>query len=173
MDIWSNRYNVIVVDPPWDIGKIVRNVRPNQGPTLDYPTMSIEEICNLDIRGIADDSCVLFLWTINQYLDVALDILSYWGSKFHLLITWDKQNGMCLFGFHRRTEFVLVGFKGRIEMYPHRKAMPTLISESSWGKHSVKPDIFYQWAEMFGEKRVDIFARRQRLGWDVWGNEVA
>jgi len=172
MDIWNNKYDVIVIDPPWDIGKIIRKVRPKQGPTLDYPTMSIGEIASLEIKKIATDDCVLFLWTINQYLGTAIDLVSFWGFRFHLLITWDKQNGMCLFGFHRRTEFVLVGFKGKIEMYPHRKAMPTIITESSWGKHSVKPDIFYQWAETFGDKKVDLFARRQRPGWDCWGNEV-
>jgi len=171
MDIWSNKYNVIAIDPPWPISKIKRDVRPNQ-VSMDYPVMSVEDICNLDIKGIADSKCILFLWAINQYLDIALDLISYWGFKFHILITWDKQNGMCLYGFHRRTEFVLVGFKGSMDIYPKRKAMPTIITESSWGRHSVKPNIFYQWAETFGDRRIDMFARKERLGWDVWGNEV-
>jgi len=38
--------------------------------------------------------------------------------------------------------------------------------------HSRKPDIFYEWAETFGDKRIDMFARNKRNGWDVWGNEV-
>ena len=39
-------------------------------------------------------------------------------------------------------------------------------------KHSKKPDKFYEQIEPLGKKRIDIFARNKRSGWDVWGNEV-
>jgi len=79
---------------------------------------------------------------------------------------------LCLFGFHHRTEFVLVGYAGRVEMYPKQKAIPTIFAESSWRKHSVKPNIFYDLVTPLGENRIDVFARTQRDGWDVWGDEV-
>ncbi len=168
----AKRYDIIVIDPPWPIKKIQRESRPNQGDTLDYPTMTIQDITNLPIGNMANDNSMCFLCTINQFLEESLKILRVWGFKFHLSITWDKQNGMCLFGFHRRTELIVVGYKGHMEMYPKKKAMPTIITESSWGKHSVKPDILYEWAETFGQDCIDLFARELRLGWDAWGNEV-
>jgi len=49
----TNRYNTIVIDPPWNQGKTgKRKVRPNQTVTLDYPTMSKEELLNMPIELI-------------------------------------------------------------------------------------------------------------------------
>mgnify|MGYP000904257005 FL=1 len=167
----EKKYNVIVVDPPWPVKKIVRKVRPNQKPELDYITMTVEEIKNIPIRDIADDNAVLFLWTTHAFLKTAFDVLRTWGFKYQRCLTWDKANGVCFFGFHHRTEFVLFGYKGKIEMYPRRKAIPTLFSGKSM-RHSAKPDEFYKLIEPLGERRIDIFARQERSGWDVWGNEV-
>jgi N6-adenosine-specific RNA methylase IME4/DNA-binding XRE family transcriptional regulator len=35
------RYSTLVIDPPWPVQKIERDVRPNQSSHLDYPTMPI------------------------------------------------------------------------------------------------------------------------------------
>ena len=44
----SEKFDVLVVDPPWNQGKTgLRGVRPNQTKTLDYPTLSKEEIIKL------------------------------------------------------------------------------------------------------------------------------
>ena len=41
------------------------------------------------------------------------------------------------------------------------------------GAHSEKPDLFLDLIEqMSPAPRLEMFARRRRLGWDVWGNEV-
>lgn len=164
------KYKVIVVDPPWEIKKIKRKVRPNQ-KEMDYPTMSYGELWNLSIKDLADNNSVCFLWTIQKYLPLSFDLLHKWGFKYQRTITWDKGNGLCLFGFHHRTEFVVFGYRGRLDMYPHRKAFPTLFFAKS-KRHSEKPDIFYDMAKVFGDKRIDLFARKKRDGWDVWGNEI-
>ena len=165
------KFDVIVVDPPWAIKKIQRKVRPNQ-TEIDYITMPVEEIKALPIGCIAADSSVCFLWTIQKYLESSFEVIRGWGFKPIVTLTWDKQNGLCLFGFHWRTEFVVVGRRGKIPMYPSRKAMPTVFSESSWRRHSVKPSTFYQYAEQFGNDRIDIFAREFREDWYCIGNEL-
>ncbi len=41
------------------------------------------------------------------------------------------------------------------------------------GKHSQKPDAFLDVVERVSPApRIELFARRQRLGWDTWGNEA-
>jgi len=132
----DKKYQIIYADPPWPIKKIIRAVRPNQ-IKMDYPVMSLEEIKLLSVQSISADNCFLFLWTIQKYLPVSFGIMEYWGFKYQRTITWDKQNGMCLFGFHHRTEFLLFGYKGKIEMYPKRKAFPTLVA-SKTDRHSKK-----------------------------------
>lgn len=132
------KYNLLYIDPPWQIKKIPRKVRPNQ-KEMDYQVMTTEEIKALPINDLADTNAHLFMWTIQRYLPISFSILEHWGFKYHLTITWDKQNGMCLAGFHRRTEFLLYAYKGSIELYPKRKAIPTMIAVKST-RHSEKPD---------------------------------
>ena len=113
----------------------------------------------------------MFLWTTHAFLERSFDVMKAWGFKYQRCLTWDKANGVCFFGFHHRTELCLFGYRGKIEMYPRRKAIPTVFSGKS-ARHSAKPDEFYKLVEPIGERRIDVFARREREGWDVWGNEV-
>jgi len=166
----DKKYNIIYADPPWDIKKIQRKVRPNQ-KEMDYTTMKLDEIKNLPVQNISDDNCVLFLWTIQSFLKDAFDVMLSWDFKYQRTITWDKQNGMCLFGFHHRTEFLLFGYKGKIEMYPKRKAFPTLV-QAKTDRHSKKPQIFRELISPFGKTKIELFARQKTEGWDVWGNEL-
>jgi N6-adenosine-specific RNA methylase IME4 len=106
------------------------------------------------------------------YLPKAFEVISAWGFKYQRTITWDKQNGMCLFGFHHRTEFLLFGYKGKLEMYPKRSAFPTIVQAKS-ERHSSKPQIFRDLIKPFGDTRIELFARQKVDGWDCWGNEVA
>lgn len=160
-------YSVIVADPPWHIEKIKRRVRPNQ-TAMDYSTMSLDEIAALPVADLAADHCTLFLWTIDKYLYQTRPILEAWGFKYHLTMAWDKGNGLSTYGFNRRTEFVLVGFKGPHEAYPERETIRTSFTSKARG-HSVKPDLFYDMVELLSGPYVDLFARAPRLGWDSWG----
>ena len=164
------KYQIIYADPPWEIKKIQRKVRPNQ-VLMDYPMLSVSSICHLPVRNISEENSVCFLWTIHKYLDESFEVMREWGFRYQRTITWDKQNGMCLFGFHHRTEFCLFGYRGKLEMYPRRKAIPTMWQEKS-PRHSQKPDGFRKAIEVFGEQRIELFARQKTDGWDVWGNEV-
>ena len=167
----AKKYRIILVDPPWPVKKILRKVRPNQ-VEMDYPTMTLEEIKALPVQAIADDKSMLFLWTINKFLPDAFDVVKEWGFRFQRLLTWDKGNGLCLFGFHLRTEFCLVGTRGRWEIYPSQKAIPTLIVEHTWRQHSKKPEIMYKYLEQFGGPRIELFARQKVEGWDSVGYDI-
>jgi len=98
-------------------------------------------------------------------------VMDAWGFRYQRTITWDKQNGMCLFGFHHRTEFLLFGYKGKIEMYPRRKAFPTIVQAKS-ERHSAKPQIFRDLIVPFGEPRIELFARQKIEGWTCIGNDI-
>jgi N6-adenosine-specific RNA methylase IME4 len=138
----KKEYQVIYADPPWSVAMIRRNVRPNQ-VAMPYGTMTLNEIKGLgdQIKNLMARDCKLFLWTTQAWLPYAFDVMKLWGFKYQRVITWDKQNGLCLFGFHHRTEFLLFGYKGKIEMYPRQKAFPTIITAKS-ARHSEKPQIF-------------------------------
>jgi len=168
-------YSVIVADPPWEIDKIKRSVRPNQ-IDMDYPMMSVKEIMELPVESIADDNATLFVWTIDKYLYQTPAIVEAWGFKYHVTMAWNKTNGISLYGFNRRTEFLVVGLRGKHEAYPSRKTIPTSFTAKS-KRHSEKPAGFYAMLDVLDGNRIDLFARKRHgdmfaKDWDVWGNEV-
>jgi len=66
----DGEYDVIIVDPPWPMKRIERDLRPNQAEDVDYPTMELEQIRELEIPAAQD--CHLWLWTTHKFLPDAL-----------------------------------------------------------------------------------------------------
>jgi len=165
------QYRTIVIDPPWPMKKIERGVRPNQGTYLDYPTMQLADIYNLDIEPLAaEDGCHLYLWTTHKFLPEAIRIVGKWGFRYNCLMTWVKNTGMTPFHYRFNTEHVVFATRG--SMAVQRKGLP-LAFEGNADGHSTKPDTFYQMvSEASPSPRLEMFARQPREGWVVWGNEV-
>ena len=74
----DKKYDVIVVDPPWQIKKITTKQRPNQ-IEMDYPLMDIEEIKKLPIQKLVKEKGYCFLWTTQKYLWKAKEVIEGWG----------------------------------------------------------------------------------------------
>ncbi|MDN5854341.1 MAG: MT-A70 family methyltransferase, partial [Actinomycetia bacterium] len=165
---------VIVIDPPWPMKKIERAERPNQGVTLDYPVLTLDQIADEDIvpvRRHADDDCHIYLWVTHKFLRPGLDLLDAWGFRYQCVMTWRKNVGITPFSWMYDTEHVLFGTRGNLPL--ERKGL-RLSFEAPVVGHSVKPDVFYERVtEASPGPRVEMFARRQRAGFEAWGNEVA
>ena len=169
----KGKYQVIYADPPWDIGSMV--LEKWESPLEDkYPTMSEEKLKALDIQNISAGNSVCFMWATLTTLHQALHLLEVWGFKYHITLTWDKGGGWSANGFHRRTELVLVGYKGKLSdvIKQEGEYIPTIFTEKKT-THSTKPEILYKLIEerTIGN-RIELFARNRREGWDVWGNEI-
>lgn len=166
----ESEYQVIVVDPPWPLKKILRDVRPNQTSDIDYPTMTLEEISELSIP--ASDDCHLFLWTTNKFLPVSLDILKSWGFRYTYCMVWHKPGGFQPVGLPQyNAEFILYARKGTPK-FVDTKNFPICFNAAR-GAHSVKPEEFYQTIKRVTEgKRLDMFGRRKIEGFESWGFEA-
>jgi N6-adenosine-specific RNA methylase IME4 len=171
----KERFDLIVVDPPWMVKKVTHPKRPNQ-VTMDYPLMDLEEIKQLPIPIISEEKCWCFLWTTQKYLFDAKNILEMWGFKYLLTMVWKKvagrSEGMPLFGFRWNAEFILVGYKSKIPLWVKGRPLIKACFEGVNIRHSQKPQEFYKAIEHLGTKRIDVFARKQREGWFCWGNEL-
>ena len=165
----TGQYRTIVIDPPWPMTKIKREVRPNQ-EGFDYPTMSVEDIASMTLP-LADDAFV-FLWTTQKYLPDAFRIMESWGLKYRFTMVWHKNGGIQPYNCAQfNCEFVLLGSKGA-PIFAELKAFNTAFSASRKG-HSVKPEEFYDLVRRVTlAPRLDMFSRRKIDGFDVWGNEV-
>src|SRR3990167_8605045 len=143
---------------------------------LPYKTMSLQEIKEIPIGKIANVGCHVYCWTTNKMLKDTFDVLQAWGVNFHLCLVWNKNSGIapCL-GYVFATEFCLLGFYGKpMQKFTSMGKVNWLnLKQNSANKHSSKPQEWYDLIEkMSPAPRIDIFARRQRLGWDVFGDEV-
>jgi MT-A70 protein len=83
-------YRTIVIDPPWEAIKMVREVSPTQHD-WDYPSLSVDEIKALPINELLHpEGSHVYLWTTHKYLPSCFDILQSWRVKYECLLTWNK-----------------------------------------------------------------------------------
>mgnify|MGYP001588204947 CR=1 FL=1 len=168
----AGKYRCIVIDPPWPVQKIVREVRPNQDLDLDYQTMTLEEIAALPVGELVmPDGCHLYLWITQKFLPVGLELAKKWGFSYQCLMTWRKNTGMTPYSWMYDTEHVIFATCGGL---PLQKFGLRLSFDAPVVRHSEKPDVFYADRVCLAspEPRLEMFARKKREGFTVWGNEV-
>ena len=163
-------YDVIVIDPPWPMTKIERDVAPNQ-VGFDYPTMAEEQMANLQIP--ADVNCHVWLWTTHKFLPMAFRLLDTWKLKYVCCFTWHKPGGFQPFNLPQyNCEFALYARKGAPQ-FLETKSFPVCFEAPRSG-HSAKPQAFYDFINrVTGGRRLDMFNRRAIEGFDVWGKEAS
>lgn len=159
-------FRTIVADPPWDYGN-----KATRGSTRKhYSTMGLDDICALDVAARTAEDAHLYLWVTNGFLREGFTVLDAWGFTYKTCITWAKtQIGLGNY-FRGATEHVLFGVRGGLRT--NDKNLRNWF-EAPRGKHSAKPDLFYDLVERASDgPYLEMFARRSRLGdWHYWGNE--
>lgn len=175
------KYDVILADPPWAYLWGTGKNGGNFAPEKHYRTMTVEEICELGstIKKLRAKNCALFLWSTMPCLPNAIQVLSAWGFRYKTCaFTWVKvrKDGQPIAGMGSYTkanaELCLLGMRGHIKAVD--KTVPQIVMARRRG-HSVKPDEVMRRIEaLFGQdtNRIELFARRQAIGWDCWGDEV-
>lgn len=175
------KYQVIVADPPWPFpkGRMLWGGRKKLllNVPIGYDLMSLEQIKGLPVGKLATKNGWLFLWTTQKMLFDAKSVMESWGFRYLFTMVWKKvypiSSGMPLAGFRWNAEFVLVGTMGKLCTFKKGPLIPMVFEGKNLG-HSQKPDEFYELVEKLSrpEKRIDLFARKEREGWVVWGNQV-
>lgn len=167
--------------PPWRQTKGgKKNVRPDSSGTgLDYPVCSLDEIkehLRQATSLAAGDIVILFLWTIEKYLFEAQQMAESLGYKLHARMIWNKVTGIpAAFTVRYGHECLLYMYKGKLipVAKEERGKIHTVFTEKVH-RHSQKPEISYEIIERLypNLKKLEMYARRQRDGWDAFGNEV-
>ena len=168
----KQKFDLIYADPPWryDFSK-----SKSRAIESHYQSMSLEDICNLDIDSITKQDSILYLWATAPKLLEALEVMKSWGFNYTTNFVWIKDKmGM---GYHSRGqhELLLIGKKGKISP-PGAQVRYLSVITASRGNHSKKPDLVYNILEQYFPpseyKLIELFARNKREGWESWGNEL-
>lgn len=132
--------------------------------------MTVEEICALKVP--ADDDAHCYIWTINKFIEQTYAVACAWGFEPSTMLYWIKHPmGLGLGGaFVSCVEPILFCRRGNLPVARRH--------DRNWwnwkrGKHSAKPEAFIDMVETVSPgPYLELFARRNRLGWHTWGNEA-
>jgi N6-adenosine-specific RNA methylase IME4 len=171
----DKKYNIIYADPAWSYtGNMM-----NSSATDHYKTMSLQDICNLPVKKIADNNCILFMWVTLPKLNQFMNVIESWGFEYKsTAFVWVKKNKISdsfFMGLGRWTranpEICVLATKGKISRRSNKVRQLQIFPIE---QHSKKPDEFRNLIlELCGDlPRIELFARQKVDGWDCWGNEV-
>lgn len=176
----EKKYSIIYTDPPWPQKKgNARKCRPKQGKNLDYSTISVDECFSLQDEFFkrAAEKHNVFMWAIDKFLPEIEAEMFKRGYKIHARFIWDKGNGIApAFTVRYSHEYLIWFYKSGKMVKPRTECRGkyTTVFREAATVHSRKPVCAYEMLEdMFpSEKKIELFARNERTGWDCWGNEV-
>jgi len=164
-------FHTILADPPWlerGGGKIKR------GADRHYELMKTDQIIQTMLEApvwCPAESCHLYLWVTNNFLEDGLRVMRELGFRYITMITWMKDMIGLGYYFRGQTEQLLFGTRGATQK-PKVRTMSTAIVEKRRA-HSQKPEQTYKIIECVSyAPYLEMFARVRRPGWYSWGKGV-
>lgn len=170
------KYAVLLADPPWRYDFVETD---NRAIENQYPTLTADEIAcyeDADGRPVADlaaDDAVLYLWATNPKLVEAMRVIEGWGFTYVTNMAWVKDRVGMGYWARQRHELVLIATRGDFSP-PPEPLRPDSVIEAPRAAHSAKPGALHDLIEAVwpDSPKVEVFAREQRPGWAVFGNQV-
>jgi N6-adenosine-specific RNA methylase IME4 len=175
----TGQFGTILADPPWRFTNRTGKVAPEHRRLQRYPTMTLEEICDMPIALHAAERSHLYLWVPNALLPWGLQTMAAWGFTYKTNIVWYKirkdggPDGRGVgFYFRNVTEVVLFGVKGSLRTARPGRSQVNVVSTRK-REHSRKPDELYDVIEACSPgPHLELFARAERDGWKSWGDQA-
>jgi len=184
----DKKFDIIYADPPWDYnGKLQFDKTSKSAEEIDlsrnifissasfkYPTLKIAELIKIPVHKIANDDCLLFMWTSNPHLAQAIELGKAWGFEYRTVaFVWDKMSHNPGKYTLSNCELCLVFKRGRIPAPRGARNIRQLV-RSPRKEHSEKPtEVIEAITKMFPtQERIELFARRETTGWSVWGLDI-
>ena len=184
----NKKYQVIYADPPWDYGGKMQYDKTTiktenvgfekkifiSSAAFKYPTLKLNQLKELDLASIADDDCILFMWTTGPQMANSIELGEAWGFEYKTVaFVWDKMIHNPGRYTLSQTEFVLAFKKGRFPQPRGARNVRQMLSVPR-GRHSEKPqEVIAGITKMFpSQNKIELFARNNYVGWDNWGLEI-
>lgn len=192
-------FRTIVADPPWPLkwtgggatrknGRSETHFNAKFKAPLPYQTLSVSEIAALPVSELAAADAHLYLWIPDQFLIAGggACVAEAWGFRPIRLLIW-KKTGYGLGRFPRpQHESIIVCRRGSARFavadvgsvqtwkMPYKRIVDRNGKNGAARDHSHKPDELQELVERASPgPYLELFARRARPGWSVWGDQVA
>ncbi|NXR35987.1 METL4 protein, partial [Zosterops hypoxanthus] len=179
---YKKKYDVIVIDPPWENKSVKRSNR--------YSYLSSWQIKQIPVPALAAPNCLVVMWVTNRQKHLRFvkdELYPHWSVKtlaeWHWVkITTAGEFVLPLDSLHKKPYEVLV--LGRVQgdekedLSKSEGVLPIpehqLIVSIPCSLHSHKPPLAAVLAEFVKPdvECLELFARNLQPGWTSWGNEV-
>ena len=168
-DLPIGKFRIIYADPPWKYSNSMPEYFSEQAN--HYQLMSIDEIAAMDIKSLAEDNAVLFLWVTSPILRESFKVIDAWGFEYKSSFVWDKiKHNMGHYNSVRH-EFLLICTRGSCT--PDNIKLFDSVQSIERTEHSEKPEFFREIIDTLYThgRKIELFARKKVEGWEVFGNE--
>uniref|UniRef100_A0A8C5TQL1 Methyltransferase like 4 n=1 Tax=Malurus cyaneus samueli TaxID=2593467 RepID=A0A8C5TQL1_9PASS len=179
---YEKKYDVIVIDPPWENKSVKRSNR--------YSHLSSWQIKQIPVPALAAPNCLVVMWVTNRQKHLRFvkdELYPHWSVKTLAEWHWVKitragEFVLPLESLHKKPYEVLV--LGRVQgdvketLRKSESVLPIpehkLIVSIPCSLHSHKPPLAAVLAEFIKPdvECLELFARNLQPGWTSWGNEV-
>lgn len=184
----DKKFDIIYADPPWHYNGKLQFDKSSKGKeelTLSrnifisaaefkYPTLKTKDMMQIPIQQIAENNCLLFMWTTNPHLAQAIELGSSWGFEYRTVaFIWDKMSHNPGKYTLSNCELCLVFKRGKIPSPRGARNIQQMVRSPRKG-HSEKPvEVIHAIEKMFpSQKRIELFARKKADGWSAWGLDL-
>jgi N6-adenosine-specific RNA methylase IME4 len=169
-DPLSGKYRVIYADPPWSYGNTMSDEATQ--PDTHYNAIDDKRLAKMNVKDIAEDDAVMFLWVTSPKLEDCFPIIKAWGFEYKSAFIWDKVKHNMGHYNSVRHELLLICTRG--SCMPDVPKLVDSVQTIERGEHSAKPEEFRNIIdELYPRgKRIELFARKKADGWDNYGNEI-
>lgn len=176
----GRKFKTVLADPPWQFQNRTGKVAPEHRRLNRYPTMTLDDICDLPVSEVVEDTAHLYMWVPNALLPEGLRVMEAWGFQYKSNLVWHKirkdggSDGRGVgFYFRNVTELILFGVRGKNARTLDAGRSQVNMIQTRKREHSRKPDEQYELIEACSPgPYLELFARGDRPKWAVWGNQA-
>ena len=116
----GRKFATVLADPPWQFQNRTGKMAPEHKRLSRYPTMTLQEIKDLPVEAIVEDTAHLYLWVPNALLAEGMQVMENWGFTYKTNLIWYKirkdggpdRRGVGFY-FRNVTEMILFGVRGK------------------------------------------------------------
>ena len=169
-------YDLVMADPPWRF-ETYSDKGLGKSAQSHYDCESLDYIKALPVHELGRGDCILWLWATHPMLPQAFEVVKAWGFRYATSGVWVKRtvNGKLAFGTGYKLRCASEPFIIATLGNPQTVRDIRTVIEGPIREHSRKPDEAYAAADrMFPKavRKLDMFSRESRPGWETWGNEA-